>query len=74
MKCLHELDYRNSVIGTHVGLRENVSEVASVKYGSTLSTATNNINTRTEHSMCTPKIVSYADAVRTRKIGSWRGG
>ena len=48
-----------------VGLRENMSEVASVKYGSTLSTATNNINTVTDHNRCTPKIVSYADAVRT---------
>ena len=48
-----------------VGSRENVSKVASVKCGSTLSTATSNINTGTDHSICTPKIVSYADAVRT---------
>ena len=48
-----------------VGLRGNVSEVASVKCGSKLSTATNNINIRTEHSRCIPKIVSYADTVRT---------
>ena len=48
-----------------VGSRENVSKVASVKCGSTLSTATSNINTGTDHSMCTQKIMSYADAVRT---------
>ena len=40
-----------------------MGEVASVNYGSTLSTATNNINTGTEHSKCTPKIASYADAL-----------
>ena len=40
-------------------------KVASVKCGSTLSTVTSNINTGTDHSICTPKIVSYADAVRT---------
>ena len=48
-----------------VGSKENVSKVASVKCGSTLSTATSNINTGTDHSRCTPKIVSYADVVRT---------
>ena len=45
--------------------RENVSKVASVKYGSTLSTVTSSINTGTDHNRCTLKIVSYADAVRT---------
>ena len=48
-----------------VGSRKNVNKVASVKCGSILSTATSNINTGTDHSRCTPKIVSYADAVRT---------
>ena len=52
-----------------------MTEVASVKCGSTLSTATNNINTGTDHNRCTPKIVSYADAVRTGLVGSkWKGG
>ena len=63
---------RNIIIGLtpfpneeRVGLRENVSEVASVKCGSTLSTATHNIDKGTDHSRSTPKIISYANAVRT---------
>jgi hypothetical protein len=46
-----------------IGSRENMSKVASVKCGSTLSTATEDINVRT-------KIVSYADAVMTGRIGN----
>ena len=49
-----------------------MSKVASVKFGSTLSTAMNNINVRTGNNNRTPKIEVYADSVRTGKIGNRR--
>ena len=52
-----EATYDEEKSGGAVGSKENVSKVASVKSGSTISTATSNVNT--------PKIMSYADAVQT---------